>query len=47
MEHIVFNPKWVVPATILAKDVLPALHKDHSYLKKKTTAGGWQRWCYR
>ena len=35
MEHIVFNPKWVVPATILAKDVLPALHKDHSYLKKK------------
>lgn len=35
MAHIVFNPKWVVPATILAKDVLPALHKDHFYLKKK------------
>ena len=35
MGYIVFNPKWVVPATILAKDVLPALNKDHAYLKKK------------
>ncbi len=35
MQYIVFNPKWVVPATILAKDVLPAINNDSSYLDKK------------
>ncbi len=35
MQYIVFNPKWVVPATILAKDVLPELHKSNTYLRKK------------
>ncbi len=35
MKHIVFNPKWIVPTTILAKDILPYLNKDHSYLDKK------------
>jgi len=35
MQYIVFNPKWVVPETVLAKDVLPALNKDNTYLRKK------------
>ncbi len=35
MHSLVFNPKWVVPRTVLDKDVLPALNKDNSYLAKK------------
>ncbi len=29
------NPAWVVPPTILTKDILPAVQKDPSYLNKK------------
>jgi murein L,D-transpeptidase YcbB/YkuD len=35
MKYIIFNPRWVVPPTILAKDVLPAIRKNISYLNKK------------
>ncbi|MEI7695572.1 MAG: L,D-transpeptidase family protein [Chlorobium sp.] len=35
VHSLVFNPKWVVPRTVLDKDVLPALNKDNSYLAKK------------
>lgn len=35
MQYIIFNPRWVVPPTILAKDVLPAIRKNSSYLRKK------------
>ena len=35
MQYIIFNPQWVIPPTILAKDALPALHKSTSYLKQK------------
>ncbi len=35
MLSIVFNPKWVIPPTILAKDALPAIRKSISYLDKK------------
>jgi murein L,D-transpeptidase YcbB/YkuD len=35
MEYIVFNPTWTVPPTILARDVLPAVQKDASYLERK------------
>jgi len=35
MQYIIFNPRWVVPPTILAKDVLPAIRKNSSYLSKK------------
>jgi L,D-transpeptidase YcbB len=35
MQYIIFNPRWVVPPTILAKDVLPAIRKNRSYLNTK------------
>jgi murein L,D-transpeptidase YcbB/YkuD len=35
MKYLVFNPTWTVPPTILAKDVLPAVQKDVSYLERK------------
>ncbi len=35
MQHIIFNPQWVIPPTILAKDALPALRKSSSWLNKK------------
>ncbi|MGB2957562.1 MAG: L,D-transpeptidase family protein, partial [Bacteroidota bacterium] len=35
LKYIVFNPTWTVPPTILAKDVLPAIKKDPSYLNRK------------
>jgi L,D-transpeptidase YcbB len=35
MQSIVFNPQWVIPPTILAKDALPALRKSSSWLSKK------------
>jgi murein L,D-transpeptidase YcbB/YkuD len=35
LQYLVFNPTWTVPPTILAKDVLPAIKKDVSYLKRK------------
>jgi murein L,D-transpeptidase YcbB/YkuD len=38
MRYLVFNPDWTVPPTILAKDVLPAIQKDVSYLERKNMA---------
>jgi murein L,D-transpeptidase YcbB/YkuD len=35
LQYLVFNPTWTVPPTILKKDVLPAIKKDQSYLKRK------------
>jgi murein L,D-transpeptidase YcbB/YkuD len=35
IDHIVFNPTWTVPPGIFAKDTLPAIKKDPSYLEKK------------
>ncbi|MBM3422576.1 MAG: L,D-transpeptidase family protein [Chlorobi bacterium] len=35
MQYIVFNPQWVIPPTILAKDALPAIRRNRSYLDKK------------
>jgi len=35
MQYIVFNPRWVVPPTILSKDVLPAIRKNSAYLSRK------------
>jgi len=35
IQYLVFNPTWTVPPTILKKDVLPAIKKDQSYLKRK------------
>jgi len=35
LKYLVFNPTWTVPPTILKKDVLPAIRKDISYLKRK------------
>ncbi len=35
MEHIVFNPTWTVPPTILRKDKLPSVKKDKNYLIKQ------------
>ncbi len=35
LKYIVFNPTWTVPPTILKKDILPAIKKDISYLKRK------------
>jgi murein L,D-transpeptidase YcbB/YkuD len=35
LTYLEFNPTWTVPPTILAKDVLPAIQKDVSYLSRK------------
>jgi len=35
MQYIVFNPEWVIPPTILAKDALPAIRRNISYLDRK------------
>lgn len=35
MTHIVFNPTWTVPPTILRQDVLPAMREDPAYLRRK------------
>ena len=35
ITYLVINPTWTVPPTILAKDILPKLKKDISYLQKK------------
>lgn len=34
LTHIVFNPTWNIPPTILKEDVLPLALKDSSYLRK-------------
>jgi L,D-transpeptidase YcbB len=35
MAHVVFNPTWTVPPTILTKDYLPALKRDPDYAERK------------
>ncbi|MGR9093344.1 MAG: L,D-transpeptidase family protein, partial [Gammaproteobacteria bacterium] len=35
MTHVITNPTWTVPPTILRKDVLPAMARDPAYLKAK------------
>jgi len=35
IDHVVVNPTWTVPPTILAQDILPAVRKDRGYLAKK------------
>ena len=35
IDHVVLNPTWTVPPTILAKDILPELRKDRGYLARK------------
>ena len=32
IDHVVLNPTWTVPPTILAKDVLPAIRRNRGYL---------------
>ena len=34
MEHVVLNPTWTVPPTILKEDVLPKLARDPDYLAR-------------
>lgn len=34
VTHLTLNPTWTVPPTIMAKDVLPKIRKNRSYLKK-------------
>ena len=34
METVVFNPSWGVPQSIIAKEMLPILRKDPSYLDR-------------
>lgn len=35
LSHLVFNPTWTVPPTILSKDVIPATKRNFNYLKSK------------
>jgi len=35
IDHVIVNPTWTVPPTILAQDILPAVRKDPGYLAKK------------
>jgi L,D-transpeptidase YcbB len=35
ITHIIFNPTWSVPPTILREDLLPIILEDTSYLRKK------------
>ncbi|MDT9545959.1 MAG: L,D-transpeptidase family protein [Chlorobium sp.] len=35
IHSVLFNPRWVVPPTILAEDALPAIRKDPGYLSRK------------
>ena len=35
ITYLELNPTWTVPPTILAKDILPKVKKDPSYLQKK------------
>jgi L,D-transpeptidase YcbB len=34
IDHVVLNPTWTVPPTVLAQDVLPELRKDPAYLQR-------------
>lgn len=35
LTHVITNPTWTVPPTILRKDVLPAMARDPAYLEMK------------
>ena len=35
MTHVITNPTWTVPPTILRKDVLPAMARDPAYLQSR------------
>ncbi len=35
IDHVVVNPTWTVPPTILSQDILPAVRKDPGYLARK------------
>ena len=35
LTHIVFNPDWIIPPTILREDILPLVKKDVNYLSRK------------
>jgi len=35
MEHIVVNPSWTVPPSILKNEILPALARDPSYAERR------------
>jgi murein L,D-transpeptidase YcbB/YkuD len=35
MNHLVFNPTWTVPPTILRKDILPKVKQDPNYLRRR------------
>ncbi len=35
LTHLILNPTWTVPPTILEKDIIPAIIKDSSYLSRK------------
>lgn len=35
ITHLVLNPSWTIPPTILRDDVLPAVQRDPSYLRQR------------
>lgn len=35
MQYLILNPQWVIPPGILAKEAVPAIIRDRSYLQKK------------
>jgi murein L,D-transpeptidase YcbB/YkuD len=35
MQYIVFSPYWVIPQSIIAKEIKPGMAKDKNYLAKK------------
>ncbi|NEW79406.1 MAG: L,D-transpeptidase family protein [Gelidibacter sp.] len=35
LTHLIFNPTWTVPPTILKKDVVPAAARDRNYFSSK------------
>lgn len=35
LQYIEFNPTWTIPVSIVRKETIPKIKKDHDYLKKK------------
>jgi len=35
IDHVIVNPTWTVPPTILGQDILPAVRRDPGYLAKR------------
>ncbi len=35
MDHVVINPSWTIPPTILRKDILPKLESDPGYAERR------------